>query len=216
MATYAPHPAWDLRARALAGARIAVPLGLGVLVLASTYVRTRNIGAGFWIDEGLSVGIADRPLTDIPGVLRQDGSPPLYYLLLAAWLPVTGDSEAATHALSLVLALACVPVAWWGGRLLFGPRSGWRAAGLAAVNPFVTHYAQEARMYALVALLGLIAAICCVQAFATVPPEDGSVRRNAALGFALAFAAMLYTHNWAFFFGLATAAAGALVVAQAP
>ena len=71
-------------------------------------------------------------------------------------------------------------------------------------------------MYALVALLGLIAAICWLEAFATDPPENGSVRRSAALGFAVAFAAMLYTHNWAFFFGLATAAAGALVVAHAP
>ena len=83
MATYATRPAWDLRARALSGARIAVPLGPGGARRSlSIYVRTRELGAGFWIDEGLSVGIADRPLTDIPGVLRQDGSPPLYYVLL--------------------------------------------------------------------------------------------------------------------------------------
>src|SRR4029079_6406321 len=82
MATYASRPAWELRARAVSSARIAAPLGIGVLLAVSILLRTRELGVGFWIDEGLSVGIADRPLTDIPGVLRQDGSPPLYYLLL--------------------------------------------------------------------------------------------------------------------------------------
>src|SRR5918997_45198 len=99
MATYASQPAWDLRARAVVTARIAAPLGLTVLVLASVYLRTRLLDVGFWIDEGLSVGIADRPLADIPGALRQDGSPPLYYLLLHVWLAVAGSSEEATHAL---------------------------------------------------------------------------------------------------------------------
>ena len=82
MATYASRPAWELRARAVSSARVAVPLGLGLLVAGSVLLRTRQLDVGFWIDEGLSVGIADRPLGDIPGVLRQDGSPPLYYVLL--------------------------------------------------------------------------------------------------------------------------------------
>src|SRR3954471_15234039 len=98
MATYAPQPAWELRARAVSSARVAAPVGLGALVLLSVYLRTRQAGVGFWIDEGLSVGIADRPLQDIPGVLRQDGSPPLYYVLLNLWLPLAGSSEEATHA----------------------------------------------------------------------------------------------------------------------
>ena len=82
MATYASRPAWELRARAVSSARVAAPLGIGVLLALSVLLRTRQLDVGFWIDEGLSVGIADRPIGDIPGVLRQDGSPPLYYLLL--------------------------------------------------------------------------------------------------------------------------------------
>jgi mannosyltransferase len=215
MATYAPQPAWDLRARAAVSARVVVPLGLAALVLASLYVRTRQIGLGFWIDEGLSVGIADRPLADIPGDLRQDGSPPLYYVLLHVWLPLAGRSEEATHALSLLFAALTVPVAWWGGRLLLGARTGWMAAVLAAVNPFLTQYAQETRMYALLVLLGLLAVVCWLRAFAADLPEDGSMRRGAAAGFAVALAAMLYTHNWGVFFGLATGAAWLLIAALA-
>ena len=109
MATYASRPAWELRARAVSNARIAVPLGIGVLLAVSVLLRTPELGTGFWIDEGLSVGIADRPLGDIPGVLRQDGSPPLYYMLLHFWLGIAGRSEESVHGLSLLFATLTHP-----------------------------------------------------------------------------------------------------------
>src|ERR671929_2008318 len=113
MATYASRPAWDVRTRALTRGRLAVPGAFVSLLLISLYIRTREIGIGFWIDEGLSVGIADRPLADIPSVLRQDGSPPLYYALLHLWLSVFGTSEAAVRSFSLCAATLAVVVAWW-------------------------------------------------------------------------------------------------------
>ena len=82
MSTIASRPAWSLRARAITSTRVAVPAGIGVLVALSLLLRSTQLGIGFWIDEGLSVGIADRPLSDIPFALREDGSPPLYYLSL--------------------------------------------------------------------------------------------------------------------------------------
>ena len=81
--------------------------------------------------------------------------------LAAAVLPaaaplagVAGRSEESVHGLSVLFAALCVPAAFWAGWTLFGRRAGWIAALLAAVNPFLTQYAQEGRMYALVALLG--------------------------------------------------------------
>jgi mannosyltransferase len=208
MATYASPPAWErLRTRAIGGTRLAVPLGIGVLIAVSVLLRTRELGVGFWIDEGLSVGIADRPFSDIPGVLRQDGSPPLYYLLLHFWIAAAGRSEESVRWLSVVFALLCVPVAFWGGRLHFGRRVAWAAAVLAAGNPFLTKYGQEGRMYALVALLGLVSLTCWLRAFTADAPEDGSIRRAPTIGFVVAFAAMLYTHNWSLFFGAATGVA---------
>ncbi len=89
----------------LGTARLAVSLPKSLLVLAflvglSLALRTQAIHARFWIDEGLSVGISSHPLGDIPGVLRKDGSPPLYYLILKLWMSVFGSGEADTHALS--------------------------------------------------------------------------------------------------------------------
>ena len=209
MATYASRPAWELRARAIGSARVAVPLGIGALLGASVLLRTRQLDVGFWIDEGLSVGIADRPLADIPGVLRQDGSPPLYYLLLNLWLSVAGRSEESVHGLSVLFAVLCVPVAFWAGWTLFGRPTAWVGAVLAAVNPFITQYAQEGRMYALLILLGMIGTTCWLLAFTT---DDPGVRRAPALAFAVSLTAMLYTHNWALFFGAASGIAWLVLV----
>src|SRR6185503_2379392 len=88
---------------------------LVVLIAISTYVRTRAIGGSFWMDEGLSVGISSHAFTDIPGVLRQDGSPPLYYMLLHVWMDAFGCSETAVHWLSLTAALLTIPSAMWAG-----------------------------------------------------------------------------------------------------
>jgi hypothetical protein len=193
-----------LRSRAQARPALAAALGVLALVAGSAWLRTRALDAGFWIDEGLSVGIASHGLTEIPGVLRMDGSPPLYYLLLHVWMQAFGPTESATHALSVVFALATIPAAWWAGRSLYGARVGWTAAGLAAINPFLTYYAQETRMYALQALLGLLVAATFLRVFAA---RD----RRLVPAFVLALTAMLYTHNWALFLAAGTAVALAVL-----
>ena len=177
---------------------------LVALLAVSLFSRTRAIEAPFWIDEGLSVGIASFPFAEIPGLLRQDGSPPLYYLLLHVWMDAFGTSEAATHSLSLVFALLAVPAALWAGWSLFGRRTGWIAAALAALNPFLTIYAQETRMYSLVILLSILATAAFAHAFVYR-------RRRYVAVFAGLLTVMLYTHNWGLFF--AVGAAAALVVA---
>ncbi|MBA2517123.1 MAG: glycosyltransferase family 39 protein [Solirubrobacterales bacterium] len=197
MATYASRPLMAVRLRALGSSRAelaGIALGVCGLIAVSLLLRTRNLGVGYWVDEGLSVGIADRPLLDIPGVMRLDGSPPLYYMVLHVWMALTGSTgEATTHGLSLLFAVLTVPSAVLLARSLFGIRAGWIAGVLAAMNPFITQYAQETRMYALVILLGTVATGAYVAALIH--------RRRAMLPvFSLALAALLYTHNWALFF----------------
>ena len=69
------RPALRLRARALVTEGRLETIALIALMALSAYARTREIKVWFWIDEALSVGISSHPLTDIPHVLRMDGSP---------------------------------------------------------------------------------------------------------------------------------------------
>jgi mannosyltransferase len=187
------------------GLRVAV--GLLLLTGLSLYLRTRAFHAAFWIDEGLSFGISSHHLFDIPHVLRQDGSPPLYYMLLHVWMRVFGTSEPATHTLSLIFGLATIPVGFWAGRSLFGERAGWLAAVLFAFDTYLTTYSEETRMYSLMTLLALIATASFLHAFVFR-------RRRHLPVFAVALALMLYTHNWAFFFIAATLTALAVILWQ--
>jgi hypothetical protein len=179
--------------RSLVRSPLMVAAGTLILLLAvSAVLRTRSISSPFWIDEGVSVGIASHSLTGIPGLLRQDGSPPLYYLMLHEWIRVFGSSVAATHALSVLFALLAIPAGLWAGWSLFGRRVGFVCAALLAFNPLLSAYAQETRMYSFVAILGLLTAAAFVQVFI--------LRRRAYLALLVpSMTAMLYTHNWAAF-----------------
>jgi mannosyltransferase len=160
------------------------------------------LGGGLWIDEGISVGIATHRLSEIPGLLAYDGSPPLYYVLLHGWIRLFGTSETAIHALSLVVSTVTVPAALWAGWSLFGRRVGWLLAGLVAFSPYLSYFATEARMYSLVVLLALAATASFLHAFAFG-------RRRHLWVFAVSLALLLYTHNWGLW--LAAGAAAALI-----
>ncbi|HSH23189.1 MAG TPA: glycosyltransferase family 39 protein [Acidimicrobiales bacterium] len=175
-------------------------MSLTALALASAASRLPGMGISMWIDEGLSVGIASHPLLDIPGLLAQDGSPPLYYLLLHAWMEVFGPSVEAVRALSLIFATITVPAAFWAGDRLFGRRAGWMAAALAATSSYLTLYAREARMYSLLALLSLVAVTALVRAVALG-------HRRSLPTFVAAMTLVLYTHNWGLYLGVGLAVA---------
>src|SRR3954471_17668794 len=179
------------------GAAVPVLVLLGLIAFAAWH-HTRALGQALWMDEGLSIGIASQPLFDIPHTLRVDGSPPLYYMLLSIWTNLIGDGPAETQGLSVAISLLAVPGALWAGWSLFGRRAGYIAAALFAFNGFITAYAQETRMYALMIVLSLLVTVAFLQVFV--------YRRRRYLPlFAGVLALMMYTHNWGLF-----VAAGAL------
>jgi hypothetical protein len=194
-----PPVPWRLALELVIVAAVAV---LGV------WTRHPPLDAPLWIDEGLSVGIASHPLGEIPHLLRLDGSPPLYYVLLHVWMSWFGTSEASTHALSLTCALLAVPAAWWAARP-FGAAAGTLCAAIIALNPFVGLYAVETRMYALVLLLGLLCTGAFIRAFV-----EG--RRPFAVALAVLLAALLYTHAWGGFLAVAMALVWLALLAAAP
>ncbi|HSH61928.1 MAG TPA: glycosyltransferase family 39 protein [Acidimicrobiales bacterium] len=180
-----------------------VAAGLFVVVLLSALIRLEGHSTWLWIDEAISVGIASQPLSDMPALLRQDGSPPLYYFVLHLWMAMVGQSEADLHALSLLFAVATVPVGYWAGHSLFNRRAGWFCALLAATSPYLTAYSREARMYTMVALLALVVVTTFLHSFAFG-------RRRYLPAFVTSTVLLLYTHNWALFLLLGLAAAAAL------
>jgi len=97
---------------------------------------------------------ATRSFADIAANAARDIHPPGYYWLLAIWRVLVGESEFALRALSAFASVIGVAFAYAVGRRLYGEIAGLTAALLTAINTFSLYYAQETRMYALLALWG--------------------------------------------------------------
>jgi mannosyltransferase len=108
------------------------------------------------------------------GVRDSESAPPLYYALAWGWTQLFGLGEYGLRSLSAVAGVATVPVAYLLAAELRDRRAGLFAAALVAFNPMLLWYSQEARGYALLALLCAASALFFVRAL-----ERGG-RRDAA------------------------------------
>ena len=132
------------------GRRLTAPVVLGLAALVRFY---HLAGQSLWSDEGNSVALARRSFSEIAHRTAFDIHPPLYYWLLKIWISLFGDSEVGLRSLSVGLAVGLVYVIGVLGTRLFSARVGLLAAFIAALSPLQIYYAQEARMYMLLALL---------------------------------------------------------------
>jgi hypothetical protein len=166
-------------------------LGLALLGLAAGTVAGVTSGP-LWLDEAISVEIARRPLPALYDGLRQDGAPPLYYLLLKAWTALFGTGTVAVRLLTVLLVPVALLLAHRLGERVAG-RAGARAAVTAlAALPWTMRYGSEARMYLLVVVLVLAGALALHAVHTT-----GS--RRAVGRLALCVGALLLTHYWSLF-----------------
>ncbi len=145
-----------------------------------------------WLDETLSVNIAHLPLGDLHEALRQDGAPPLYYVLLHFWTALFGTGNAAARSLSGLCMVAAVVVVWFVARRWQGRRVAWFSVLVMLTNPYAFRYATESRMYALEILL----VACGTLAFQRTV-ERPTYGRAALFG--LVVAASIYTQYWSFY-----------------
>jgi hypothetical protein len=166
---------------------------LAILLLA-TWLRFYRIDAqSFWHDEGNSAGLAQRDLPRIIAGAAGDIHPPGYYVLLAGWVSVFGtQGELPYRSFSAACGVALVGVVFLLGGRLFGRSAGLLAALAAAVNPFQVYYSQEARMYALMALLGALSILGLL--LWTYFAGSGRISRFASALIVFANALGLYTH----------------------
>jgi len=166
---------------------IAVCTLAAVLRFASLGVQSFDYDESF--TEAIVGGSIGHALHQIPVT---ESTPPLYYVLAWGWTRVFGLGASGIRSLSALCGTAVVPVAFLIGRRLASVRAGLIAALLVAVNPLMVWYSQEARSYALLALL------CALSFWAFEAALEDPRPRVVAL-WALASAAAVLTHYFAAF-----------------
>lgn len=165
----------------LIGAGIAVVIGVALRFWTTSHL---------WLDEALTVDIARLPLGDIPGALRHDGHPPLYYFLLHGWISLFGEGDVAVRSLSGLFGVIAIPLAWYAGRRAGGRYTALATVALLSLSPFAIRYATETRMYSMV--------MCLVFAgYLLVSNALERTTRPRLIGIALVTGALLLSHYWA-------------------
>ncbi|MFL5863519.1 MAG: glycosyltransferase family 39 protein, partial [Solirubrobacteraceae bacterium] len=179
---------------------------LGGLVVLAAALRFATISSqSYWLDEsqaahelGLSFGAMLRAWN------AAEWNPPLYLILAWPWAKVFGTAEAGLRSLSAILGVGLVPLLYLGGRELVSARAGLVAAALAAVNPFMIWYSQEAREYMLLVVLCAASLLFFARAWRT------GFRRDLAWWAVLSALALLTQY----FAGFLIAAEGLLLVVR--
>jgi mannosyltransferase len=144
----------------IAPARIAILATILTAVLAGWNLGARSL----WVDEAFTLEIAGGTWTHLwERVSTVEAAMAFYYVLLHEWLAL-GRDEATVRALSAVLAIATIPVAYWTGVRLVGPVAAAIGVLLLSLNAFFLRYAQEARGYALVMFLTMASSLALLRA----------------------------------------------------
>jgi 4-amino-4-deoxy-L-arabinose transferase-like glycosyltransferase len=145
----------------------------------------------FWFDETYSVWVARHSVGWQLGQSLQRIFPPLYYTLLHFWLAL-GDSEFVVRLLSVFIGVSSIVGIYVLVKRLFDARTGLISALLLAISPLHIWYSQEARMYILVAALGIASAYLMLLAL-----REGKPRQW--LAYVLSTALAMNAHYFAVF-----------------
>ncbi|MCB0046302.1 MAG: glycosyltransferase family 39 protein [Caldilineaceae bacterium] len=170
-------------------------LALLALILLAFALRVYRLDAqSLWYDEGVTAMLGRLSPAEMVRWTAADIQPPLYYFLTAIWGRLAGWSEWSLRFVSVWWGVALVPLMTILTMHLTRRLNAGLVAGLiTAIHPLLVYYSQEARMYALLTALGVIAGYCVVRL------GEGRQRPALYLAYIGAAVAALYTHYFALF-----------------
>jgi mannosyltransferase len=145
----------------------------------------------FWLDEAISESIGlSSGSAFVKLAFARETNMAFYYVVLHSWLTLVHPSDFTVRLLSVICAVAALPMLYVLATKLFDERVGVAAALLLAVNPTFVSYSQEARSYSLAVLLSLIS-------WSTFIDCAREPTRLDRLKYVAATTLAVYTHNLA-------------------
>lgn len=130
-------------------------------ILAGLVVRLYKMTySSIWHDEGYTMWLIKYNFLEIVTRTARDVHPPAYYFFAKIWTLIFGSSVFGIRSLSLVFSLGVIYFAFKTVELVFSRRAAFWTAMIIALSPFMVRFAQEARMYGVVAFFTTIATYC--------------------------------------------------------
>lgn len=140
-----------------------------------------------WYDESYSMAVVEHSFSEIVTLMAGDVHPPLYLLMLKAWVSVFGATPFAARALSALGIIALAGLGIYPLRLWWSTSRALTYSVLCFITPMAILTGREIRMYSWLAFFVTAALLSAWMAWSTR-------RRRAILLMVLFTLAAAYTH----------------------
>ena len=148
--------------------------------------------SSIWHDEGYTMWLLRYNIPEIIARTARDVHPPGYYLIAKPWVGLFGNSVLSIRFLSLIFSVGIIYLTFKIVELIWDKRAAYWASLFVAFSPFLIKFAQEARMYGVVAFFTTLATYYFIK----------FVKEKKAiylLPYTLAMIVAMYTQYYSFF-----------------
>ena len=148
--------------------------------------------ASIWFDEAFSAYLVRYDFAKIWHFTSVDVHPPLYYFALKVWTMLFGASDFALRSMSVFFGVLTLIVAFYLIKRIFkSTKTAVISTMFLAISPMFVRYAQEVRMYMMVAFL----AVVTVRAYYEIyhAKNSAKAKKHWRIVFVLSAAAGIWT-----------------------
>lgn len=150
------------------------------------------------LDEAQSIWQVSHSIPEILDIVGRDVHVPLYHIILHFWQAIFDNTIISARYLSLLISIISIPFVYILASKLYTKKIGLMTTILFILSPFISWYANEARMYSLLLLLAVLNTIF----FINILKQGG---RGNWIGFVVTAILGVYTHYFYWLFLLSSA-----------
>lgn len=167
-------------------------LKISLLMLIAAVLRIIGItSADLWRDEAFSVRTANQSLGRTIEIIAADTAPPLHSILLNFWIKIFGDGELAVRMLSYIFGMLALFVIFKIVEIFFKKEKNILITLiLAAINPVLIYYSQEARSYSMLLFFSSTSLYFTLKIL-----QKKEITKDSGIGLLVSTILGLYTHN---------------------
>lgn len=119
---------------------------------------------GLWNDEYVGWFIASKSsFSEFINLISKNCHTPLYYVFLRLWLHLFPDTDLSLRMSSLLMSMLTVAVMYFTGKEYKDKNTGFLCALFTALSSFYIYFAQEVRLYSLLALISSLTVFSCIK-----------------------------------------------------
>jgi uncharacterized membrane protein len=136
------------------------------ICLIGLLLRVHQLAGNFYSDEIWIFTTAISPFPVFAREFLEDWvHPPLFHFAVRAWVYLIGTGELSGRLIAVTFGVLSIPLIYWLGREILGPKTGLVAAALLALSPVHIYHSQYGRHYSLFVFFVLLSMVAFLKVY---------------------------------------------------